>query len=158
VALFRKSVDPELQALRDSIRRRGAADLVGASRRVDEVVGEALARSGVDSAPGATEWLRDRLRLFLVMGTSPWLSALERLPDEYRQLEAEFRELVTRPERFGPRDIVAWWWNLDRRIFEPLLENQFPSMIDPLAEGLAAATDLSEPLGGQMVDWTDFFK
>ena len=159
MGLFRKSVDPELQALRDSIRRRGAADLVGASRRVDEVVGEALARSGVDSAPGAAEWLRDRLRLFLVTGTSPWLSALERrLPDQYPQLEAEFRELVTQPERYGPRDIVAWWWNLDRSMFEPLLENQFPSMIDPLAEGLASAAERSEALGGQMVDWADVFK
>lgn len=158
MALLRKSLDPELQALRDAIRQRGAADLVGAGHFVDQIVVEALTRSRVRSTPGAKAWLQDRLRLFLVMGTSPWLGVLERLPDEYPQLESEFRELVSQPGRFGPESLVAWWWNLDRCMFEPLLENQFPSMIDPLAEGLASAAERSEALGGQMVDWADVFK
>lgn len=156
MGLFRKSLDPELQALQDSIRQRGTADLAGAGQRVDEVVAEALRRSGVDARAGASEWLRDRMRMFLVVGTSPWLGVLERLPDEYPQLESEFRELVSRPGRFGPADLVAWWWNLDRGMFERLLENQLPAMIDPLAEGLASAAASGEPLQRQMVDWEDF--
>jgi hypothetical protein len=151
VGTFRRRLDPELQALQDSVRSRGHADIAGGRSRVSSLVSVALETAGLTSDPQARLWAHDRVRYFVVFATAGWLEILERLPEDFPQLQAEFAALVSSPERFEAGDLVAWWWHLDSALFQPLLEKQFAQ--DPLVEGLVAAAERDESFMAQLIDW-----
>ncbi|MER7004936.1 hypothetical protein ABT297_18085 [Dactylosporangium sp. NPDC000555] len=148
--------DPELAALRESIRRRGPADVPGASRVVDEYLREILRDAGAAGHPGARRWARDRLRLFMVVSWGNWFGVLERLPQDYPVLRGEWRELITDPARFGPEHLVAWWWLLQPSMFQPLVAGQLREMSAPLRDGVAGVLKDGGDFDGRLVDWAAF--
>jgi hypothetical protein len=148
--------DPELVALRDSIRRRGEADVPGAARVVDEYLEGVLLDAGAPGHPGARRWARDRLRLFMVVSWGNWFGVLERLPHEYPMLRDEWRALLAEPARFGPEHLVAWWWLLQPSMFQPLVAGQLREMSAPLRDGVAGILKDGADFDGRLVDWAAF--
>lgn len=146
--------DP-LAGLRRAVANRGQAEIAEARRVVDELVGDVVRRGGGRDNPRAEAWARDRLRFFLVIGSSAtWLRNMEGLP-EPPQLRAELLHLVRDPARFGPEHLVAWWWHLYPDVFKPSVAAQLGEMrgalVDGVAEGIAAGGDFA----GRFVDWDD---
>ncbi|MEV8516914.1 hypothetical protein [Dactylosporangium sp. NPDC051484] len=148
--------DPELAALRESIRLRGPADVSGASRVVDEYLWEVLRDTGAAGHPGAYRWACDRLRLFMVFSWDNWFGVLERLPQEYPMLRGEWRELAADPARFGPEHLVAWWWRLQPSMFQPLIAGQLREMRAPLCGGVTSVLKDGGDFDGRLVDWAAF--
>ncbi|MFG2039988.1 hypothetical protein [Dactylosporangium sp. NPDC048998] len=148
--------DPELAALRESIRQRGPADVPRASRVVHDYLQEVLRDAGAPGHQGAHRWARDRLRLFMVVSWGNWFGVLERLPQEYPMLRGEWRELVADPGRFGPEHLVAWWWLLQPSMFQPLVAGQLREMSAPLRDGVAGVLKDGGDFDGRLVDWVAF--
>ncbi|GAA2388273.1 hypothetical protein [Dactylosporangium salmoneum] len=148
--------DPELAALRDSIHHRGEADVEGAAIVVTEYLEGILGDAGAPGDPAAMRWARDRLRLFMVVSLGNWFGVLERLPAEYRVLREEWRALLAEPARYGPEDLVAWWWHLQPTMFEPLIAAQLRDMTAPLRDGVAAILKDGADFDERLVDWSAF--
>lgn len=151
-------LDPELAALRDSIHRRGQADIPGATRIIDAYLARVLSESGAAGNLAAQRWARDRLRLFMVLGWVNWLGVLERLPDEYPALEAEYKELMADATRFGPEHLVAWWWLIQPSLFKPLVENQLREMNGALRDAIASTIRQRGDFDADLVNWSEFFR
>ncbi|MGI5239528.1 hypothetical protein [Dactylosporangium sp. CA-139066] len=148
--------DPELAALRDSIRRRGPADVPGAARVVEDYLAAVLRDAGAPDHPSALRWARDRLRLFMVVSWENWFGVLERLPQEYPMLRDEWRALLSAPSEFGPEHLVAWWWLLQPSMFQPLIAGQLREMSTPLRDGIAGILKDGGAFDDRLVDWTSF--
>jgi hypothetical protein len=149
-------LEPELTALRDSIRQRGRPDLSGASRAVADYLAGVVRDAGAAGDPGAHRWARDRLRLFMVVSWANWFGLLERLPDEYPVLRREWQELVSYPDRSGPEHLVAWWWQLQPAMFQPLVANQLREMHPPLRDGVAGILRGGGDFDARLVNWSEF--
>ncbi|GAA4258269.1 hypothetical protein GCM10022255_078320 [Dactylosporangium darangshiense] len=148
--------DPELTALRESIRHRGQADVPGATRMVEDYLATVLQDAGAAGDPSAHRWARDRLRLFMVVSWGNWFGVLERLPQEYPMLRDEWRALLADPAEFGPEHLVAWWWLLQPSMFQPLVAGQLREMGAPLRDGVAGILKEGGAFDDRMVDWTAF--
>ncbi|WP_432842947.1 hypothetical protein [Dactylosporangium sp. CA-092794] len=148
--------DLELAALRAAILRRGRPDVDAAARVVEDYLAGVLDDAGAAGNAGARRWARDRLRLFMVVSWGNWFGVLERLPREYPMLRDEWRELVGDPARFGPEDLVAWWWCLQPAMFEPLVAAQLREMGPPLRDGVAGVLKDGGNFDARMVDWPAF--
>lgn len=149
-------LDPELAALRDSIRRRGRADVPGAARVLGEYLAGVLRDAGAEGHPAAYRWARDRLRLFMVVSLGNWFGVLERLPEEYPALRGEWSALLADPARFGPEHLVAWWWLLQPAMFQPLIAAQLREMGAPLRDGVAGILAEGGDFDDRLVDWAAF--
>jgi hypothetical protein len=148
--------DPELAVLREAIRLRGPADVPAAAAVVEEYLGGVLRDAGAAGNEAARRWARDRLRLFMVVSWGNWFGVLERLPREYPTLRAEWRDLLADPDRYGPADLVAWWWRLQPAMFQPLVANQLREMSAPLRDGVAGVLKEGGDFAGRLVDWAAF--
>lgn len=146
----------ELANLRRSVQNRGQAKIPEATTYVASYLGKVARSAGVAGNPVAEAWLRDRFRMFLVVGLANWFDVLDRIP-EGAALRDEWRSLCFDAHQFGPEHLVAWWWLTSEPLFRPLMENQLGVMSSPLADG---ASDIQRSGGNfeqQMVDWTHFF-
>ncbi|WP_432993286.1 hypothetical protein [Dactylosporangium sp. CA-233914] len=148
--------EPELTALREAIRCRGPADVPAAAAVVGECLGGVLHDAGAAGNEAALRWARDRLRLFMVVSWGNWFGVLERLPQEYPRLRAEWRELTTDPARYGPEHLVAWWWRLQPGMFQPLIATQLREMSPPLRDGVANVLKEGGDFDTRLVDWVAF--
>jgi hypothetical protein len=141
----------ELADLRRSVQNRGQAKIPEAARYVADYVAEVASTAQV-SSPDGHEWIRDRLRLFMVMSWDEWFTVVDRL-QEGPQLRAEWRSLIERPDQFGPEHLVAWWWLLDERMFRSLVANQLQTMRSPLVDAASDIRIRDGSFSTQMVDW-----
>jgi len=146
----------ELADLRRSVQNRGQAKIPEATAYVASYLGTVASAAGVTGDPAAEAWLRDRLRMFLVVGLANWVDVVDRIP-EGAALRDEWRSLCFDAQQFGPEHLIAWWWLTSEPLFRPLVENQLGVMSSPLADG---ASDIQRSGGNfaqQMVDWVHFF-
>ncbi|MFI5912285.1 hypothetical protein [Dactylosporangium sp. NPDC051541] len=146
----------ELLVLREAIRRRGPADVEAAGLVVAEYLAGVLRDAGAAGNVAALRWARDRLRLFMVVSWGNWFGVLERLPQEYPMLRAEWRDLLAEPARYGPEHLIAWWWRLQPAMFEPLVATQLREMSTPLRDGVAGVLKDGGDFEGRLVDWAAF--
>lgn len=149
-------IEGEVATLRQSIRHRGQAQIPEATIAVDSFVGQVLARAGAQGNDEARVWVLDRIRLFIVAVVSPQLfDLLKRFP-EFPELHSEYRVLVRDPDRYGSAHLVAWWWLLQRSLFEPLLQEQFRQMEGSLVDGVRNILVNGGVFASQLTDWSSF--
>lgn len=149
--------DDELLALRRSIQSRGMAKIDEARIYVDRFLGEVAQSSEVAGNSAGEAWLRDRLRMMMVVGWANWFGILDRVP-EGTNLRAEWHDLIADPIRFGPEHLVAWWWNVSESLFRPTIDNQLAEMRGALRDGAAQLRSSGRSFTENMVDWTDLLK
>jgi hypothetical protein len=148
----------ELATLRESIRNRGQAQIPEATVALDSFVSHVLVQAGAANNDQARFWVLDRIRFFIVAVLSPQLFDLLKDFPEFPQLEAEYQVLVTNSERYGAAHLVAWWWLLQRSLFEPLLQEQFRQMEGALVERTCGILTTDGDFRGQLVDWNNVFR
>jgi hypothetical protein len=158
MAFFRKSPAPhdELAELRRAVQTRGQAKIAEANAYVDAYLAEISAAAG-NTGPAQQAWIRDRLRLLMVMSWANWFDLLDRIP-ESPQLRAEWNQLAKNPGSYGPGELVAWWWHLHEALFRPSVANQLDEMRGALTDG---ALEVLHQAGGDypahMVNWSTLF-
>ena len=147
-----------MASLQESIRDRGQAQIPEAGGVVDSFARQILARAGAVNNDRARLWVIGRIRFFIVTVLSPQLlEFLKGLP-EFPQLDAEYRVLVSNPDRFGAAHLVAWWWHLQPSLFKPFLQGQFNQMEGALVDGTRSILANGGDFTSQLIDWNDFFR
>lgn len=146
------------QALADSIRHRGTADIPEAESRVARFVAEILQDSGTAHIPAAESWIRERLRFFILVGVSPgWMSLVAQASPEAEQLRAEHLMLAREVDRFGPERLVAWWIHLSPQLFGQGLDHQFGEMRGALTDMARQYSNEPSMFASDRVDWDSLF-
>jgi hypothetical protein len=146
----------ELAELRRSALNRGQADIAGAARYVDAYLQSVAEVGGTSGSPQADLWLRDRLRMFVVLSFANWFDVVDRIP-EAPALKDEWRSLCFNAKQFGPQHLIAWWWLLQEPLFRPLVDNQLEQMRGALTDGVRGISNHGGDFAGSMVDWEHFF-
>ncbi|WP_238006737.1 hypothetical protein KZZ52_24100 [Dactylosporangium sp. AC04546] len=157
MAFFRKTEpNDELAELRLSVQQRGQAKIPEAAAYVEQYLQVIAAEAGVSADNAGRAWLRDRLRMFMVVGWASWFQVLDRIP-EGQQLRGEWVQLTLDATRFGPEHLVAWWWLVSEPLFRPLVANQLTEMRGALTDGALAIRRQGNRFEDEMVDWKSFF-
>jgi hypothetical protein len=128
----------ELAELRHSAVNRGQADIPAAAQYVDAYLRGVARDAGTSGSLQADQWLRDRLRLFAVLGFANWFEVVDRIPAG-PSLKQEWQSLCVDAERFGPEHLIAWWWLLNPALFRPLVDKQLAEMRGALTDGVRRA-------------------
>lgn len=149
----REEPDDELAALRRSVQARGPAQIDEARSYVGNFLGQVANSAGVSGDVAGMAWLRDRLRVFMVVGWDDWFNILDRIP-EGPDLRQEWASLIRDLSR-GPEDLVAWWWNISEPLFRPTVGNQLEEMRGALVDAAAEIGRSGRVFTNEMFDWRD---
>lgn len=158
----RRNEESDVVALRRELDRtisgREMADIQNASQRVDRFVNEILRDSGNTGNAAAAEWVRDRLRMFILVGVSPgWMELVEQSSAEAGKLRAEHLQLARNVAAFGPEHLVAWWVHLSPELFGQGIDHQFEQMRGALTDLARQHRDDPTAFVSDRVDWQSFF-
>ena len=167
MALFGRKHDPppggdrddEIRQLRESIRDRKDAPIAEASSAIQQFVAEVLEEAGASGDEQARAWSREQIKFLVVAIPSPqWFEMFQswNLP-ERAQLHAEFVSLAERHDDYGPEHFVAWWWNIQRSLFEPLVAGQLRQMKDVLVEIVQETIRQGGDFGPRYANWQPLF-